>query len=85
MEILHHVYVWGSKNFLYNQLSLERSREAVRLRSEPDFWLYSKLRSVYGSLVSLHFRPDGLTGGDNCEVFAGAPFKNKITVTERSK
>lgn len=80
MEILNHVYVWGSKNFLCNQLSPVRSRAAVRLRSEPDFWLYGKLRSVYSSPVSLHFQPDELTDGDYCEVFAGAPFeKKKIT------
>lgn len=85
MEILNPVYAEGPKNFLCNQLSPVRSRAAVRLRFEPDFWFYSKPRSVYGSLGSLHFRPDGLTDGDYYEVFDRAPLKEKITETERSK
>lgn len=46
MEILNHMYAWNTKAFLCNQLNPERSRAAVGLKFEPDFLLYSKLRSV---------------------------------------
>lgn len=78
MEILNHMHAWGPKAFLCNQLNPERSRAAAGLKFEPDFLLYSKLRSVYGSLSSLHFRPDGLTDGEYYEVLGGVPFENKI-------
>lgn len=52
MEILNDAYARGPKSFLCNQRSPVRSKAAGRLRFEPDFWLCSKLRSVYGSLGS---------------------------------